>query len=87
MKKAAKKKKNTSQVFLPTHRQVGKIQDVRQMIVNAMRKKKLTPYGLAKLSGVTEQAIYQYVKGKTDMRSERLSILLSVLGFEIRVKE
>lgn len=81
-----KKKANKPKAVLPKTTHAPKIQDVRSIVIQRMDKMGLKAYGLAKLTGLTEQAIRAYVRGKSDMRGERLSLLLAVLGLEIRPK-
>ena len=80
----AKKKGN---LLLINNSHVGKIQNVREIIVRRMKAKRMTAYALAAISGITQQAIRKYMLGKGDMRGEYLARVLAVLELEIRPKE
>lgn len=82
-----KKKAIKPKAVLPKHSLAPRIQDVRNIVIQRMEKMGLKAYGLAKLTGLTEQAIRAYVRGKGDMRGEKLALLLAVLGLEVRAKE
>lgn len=68
---------------------VAKIQNVRQLIVSRMKKRKLTAYALGKMvrTEMAEQSVREYVSGRSDMRGEKIAVLLAVLGLEVRDKE
>lgn len=73
-----KTKKNLTQE-IPLY----KVQNMRAMVVSQMKKRGIKPYGLAKLTGITEQTLRDFVSGKHQMGDERLAKVFSVLGLEV----
>lgn len=71
-------------VSLIKHTEPAKVQNVRDVVIKQMKAKGMTAYGLAKLCGLTQQAIRSYMLGNTDMRAEKLSLILAVLDLEVR---
>lgn len=66
-----------------------KMQDMRQVVRDRMKKLKLTPYAVGRLleNEVTEQTVRNFVIGEHEMRTDKFARLISVLGLEIRPKE
>lgn len=82
-----KKKIKGMRKDLTTKKLVVKIQDVRKIVVEQMKRKQLTAYAVAKRSGVTVQTVSNFISGGTEMTSGKLSRVFTVLDIEIKPKK
>lgn len=53
-------------------------------ILESMKKKGMTKYGLAKLTGISEVLIGRYLSGKTDPSTDNVSKISVALSIDIR---
>lgn len=61
--------------------------NIRQAILNELKRQKKTRNWLAKRAGMVPPSVYQFLNGRNDMSSKRIERLLRILGLEIRPKE
>lgn len=57
-----------------------------KIVVERMKAKKMTAYKLAKLTGISNQTVGNFVAGTHQMRSDKLAKVLDALDLEIRPK-
>lgn len=88
-KKKTKGRKNRGNYPLTSNRQLPKINPVRQAILDRMKTLEMNPYKLAKAvkGRMTPQAVYNYLKGRSDMTSGLVMHLLDALGLEVAPKD
>jgi predicted XRE-type DNA-binding protein len=87
MKKKVKKAKISHKDNLHAGKLTCKIPNVRAIIKARMKTEKVSAYKLAKLTGISHQTVNNFVGGTHEMRSDKLAMILAVLGLEIRPKE
>lgn len=63
-----------------------KIPNMRSIILQRMNELQMTAYRLAKLTGITDPTVRNFLDGTHEMRSDKLSKILDVLGLEVRVR-
>jgi len=56
----------------------------RKIIQREARRRKLSGYRIAKMSGVPMRTVQAYLAGTYDMAGERLAKIAAVLGLELR---
>jgi transcriptional regulator with XRE-family HTH domain len=61
----------------------GQAMDLRQIILDAMKKQGMSQYRLAKLSGVSQQTVNRFCRGERDLTSQRVEKLLAALSLRI----
>lgn len=55
-----------------------------EKIIKYMRRKSISKYGLAKLTGISESLIGRYLRGKTDPSTGNLKKIASILNMDVR---
>ena len=66
----------------------GIVMTIREIILKELRRRKWSHYRLVKeLEGkIPPTTIYEYLSGKSDIGTERVSIILQLLGLQIKRK-
>lgn len=59
---------------------------IYEIVTGEMKRQKMTGYRLAKLCGLPQRSVYDYLAGTSDILAERLRLILDALGLEIRRK-
>ena len=57
---------------------------IQQILLDIMKKEKVTNVELAKQLGVSRQAVQQMLKGD-DMKISTVVVILSILGYEFKI--
>jgi lambda repressor-like predicted transcriptional regulator len=78
---------SNTKVTLTQVKASSKIQDVRAIVIARAKAKGLTAYRLAKLTGITEQTLLNFLDKTHHMRSDKLGLVFAALELEVKPKE
>lgn len=72
---------------LTTRKLAYKMQDMRKIVADRMKSKKLSAYAVAKATGLKAQTMSNFLSGAHNMRSDKLAKVFAAIGIEVRPKD